>query len=65
MSVIRNTLKSESTLKKYNTNTYHAVCKSVAMRESLTGHVRSGYNPADLLTHMMRIPNNQQEQYPI
>ena len=36
MSVIHVTSKSESTIKKYNTIAYHAIHKSVAMRESLT-----------------------------
>ena len=48
--VINNTLKPESTLKKKcNTIAYHAVCASVGMGQTLTGHIRSEDNPADLL----------------
>ena len=51
MSVINNTSKPESTLKKKcNTIAYHAFHEYVAMRESLIGHRRSEDNPADLLT---------------
>ena len=32
---------------------YHATCKSVAMKESLTEHIRSEDNPADLLTKVI------------
>ena len=42
MSVIHKTSKPESALKKMcNAIGYHAVCKFVAMRESLTGHITS------------------------
>ena len=51
MSVINNTSKPESTLKKKcNAIAYHAVCKSMAMGETLTGHIRLENNPADLST---------------
>ena len=45
MLIIHNTSKPESTLKKKcNVIAFHAICKSVAMRESLTGHIRSEDN---------------------
>ena len=50
MSVIHNTSRYGSTPKRCNANAYRAICESVAMRESLTGHIRSEVNPADLLT---------------
>ena len=54
MSVIHNTSKSELTLKKKcNAISYHAICKSMAMRETLTGHTRSENNPVDLLTKIV------------
>ena len=59
MSVVNDTSKPESTLKKKcNAIAYHAIYKSVAMRESLTGHIRSEDNPADLLT---KVITGQQE----
>ena len=51
MLAIHNTSKPESTLKKIcNAIAYHVICKSVMMRESLTGHIRSEENPSDLQT---------------
>jgi hypothetical protein len=51
MSVIHNTQRPESTLKKKsNSICYHAVRESVAMGESLTGHIKKEHNLADLLT---------------
>jgi len=51
MSVINNTQRPESTLKKKNNSIcYHAIRESVAMGESLTGHIRTENNLADLLT---------------
>jgi hypothetical protein len=51
MSVIHNTQRPESTLKKKsNSICYHAVRESVAMGESLTGHIKTENNLADLLT---------------
>jgi hypothetical protein len=51
MSVIHNTQRPESTLKKKsNSIAYHAVRESVAMGESLTGHVGTNSNVADLAT---------------
>ena len=58
MSVIHNTQRPESTLKKKsNSICYHAVRESVAMGESVTGHVASKENPADLATKI--IPSGQ------
>jgi len=54
MSVIYNTQRLESTLrKKSNSICYHAVRESVAMGESLTGHIKSTDNPADIVTKIM------------
>ena len=51
MSVIHNMQRPESTLKKKsNSICYQAIWKSVAMGESLTGHIRTEHNLADLLT---------------
>ncbi len=50
MSVINNTSKPESILKKKNNAVcYHTVCESVAMGEYLTAHIDGDENPADLL----------------
>jgi hypothetical protein len=54
MSVIHNTQRPESTLKKKsNSICYHFARESVAMGESLTGHVRSEDNPADICTKVI------------
>jgi len=54
MSVISNMQRPESTLKKKNNAIcYHAVWESVAMGESLTGHIKTVENPADLATKVM------------
>jgi len=54
MSVIYNTQSPESTLnKKCNSVAYHAVRESVAMGESLTGHVPTNSNVADLATKVL------------
>ena len=51
MSVVHNTSKSESDLrKKSNTFCYHAVHESVALGESLVGHLPSKDNVTDLMT---------------
>ena len=53
-SVIHNTSKPESMFKKKcNAIGYHAVSESVAMGESLTGHIKSDNNLADLLTKIV------------
>ena len=54
MSVIHNTSKPESVLKKKsNSICYHFVRESVAMREFLTTHVPTARNWADLLTKFL------------
>jgi hypothetical protein len=51
MSVIHNTQRPESTLKKKsNSICYHAVQELVAMGESRTGHASTNDNPADIAT---------------
>jgi hypothetical protein len=50
MSVIHNTQQPELTLKKKSNSVfYHVIHKSVAMSESLTGHISMHDNPADNL----------------
>ena len=62
ISVIYNTSRPESTLKKKsNTICYHAVRESVAMGEIITAHIRSEENPANLCTKM--IPGGAKRQY--
>lgn len=62
MSVIHNTQRPESTLKKKsNSICYHAIRESVAMGESLTGHVSSKENPADIATKI--IPSGQLREH--
>ena len=54
MSVIHNTQKPESMLKKKsNSICYHAVREAVAMGELLTGHVRTHENVADIATKVL------------
>ena len=54
MSVINNTSKPESVLKKKsNSICYHAVRESVASDESLTTHIPTLKNFADLLTKVL------------
>jgi hypothetical protein len=51
MSVIHNTQRPESLLKKKsNSICYHAIRESVAMGESLTGHIGMNENVGDLAT---------------
>ena len=58
MSVIHNTQKPESTLKKKsNSICYHTVRESCAMGESVTGHIDSRDNLADIATKV--IPSGQ------
>jgi len=62
MSVIHNTQRPESVLKKKsNQICYHAIRESVAMGECLTGHVSPKENPADLATKL--IPGGQTRHY--
>ena len=54
MSVIHNTQRPESVLKKKsNSICYHAIRESVAMGEMMTAHVRSADNPADISTKII------------
>ena len=54
MSTIHNTQCPKSQLKKKsNSICYHAVREAVPMGELLTGHVKTGENPADLLTKVV------------
>jgi hypothetical protein len=53
MSVIHNTQRPESTLKKTtNSICYHFCRESVAMGETMTAHIRSENNPADICTKL-------------
>ena len=54
MSVIHNTSRPESTLKKKcNAICYHAVREAVAMKEAIVSHISTNYNWADLLTKVL------------
>jgi len=54
MSVIHNTQKPESTLKKKsNSICYHYIRECIAMGEALTSHIRSEDNPADICTKLI------------
>ena len=54
MSVIHNTQQPELTLKKkLNEICYQAVCESVAMGKSRTGHIPMNENLADLMTKII------------
>jgi hypothetical protein len=54
MSVIHNTQRPESMLKKKsNSICYHAIRESVAMGESLTGHIGSNENVGNLATKVL------------
>ena len=54
MSIIHNTQRPESTLKKKsNSIAYHAVRESVAMDELITSHVGTNSNPEDLATKLL------------
>ena len=62
MSVINNTTKPESTLKKKsNQICYHACRESVAMGESLMSHIPTNENVADIATKL--IPAGQKREY--
>ena len=53
-SAIHNTSKTKSTLKKKcNVTASHAIHESVAMSKSLTEHLTSEDNPADLVTKVI------------
>ena len=54
MSVIHNTQRPELMLRnKSNAICYHAVRESVEMGESLTAHVSTHHNPADICTKVL------------
>ena len=55
MSVVHNTFRPESVLRKKRSNSvcYHAVHKSVAMYESIIGHIPSKENVADLIKKVL------------
>ena len=54
MSVIHNTQRPESMLKKKNNSIcYHAVRQSVATGEALTGHIGTDENVGDLATKVL------------
>ena len=54
MSVIYNTLRPESTLKKKsNSICYHAVREAVVNGECLTTHCKTGYNYSDMMTKVL------------
>ena len=54
MSVIHNTQRPESTLKKKsNSICYHAVREAVAMGEALVAHIPTKKNLADLFTKVL------------
>ena len=54
MSIIHDNSKPVSALKKRcNIIAYHAINESVAMGETLTGHIRSENNPVELLTNVV------------
>ena len=54
MSVVQNTSRSELVLRKKNNSVcYHAADESVAMSESLVGHIPSKENVKDLMTKIL------------
>jgi hypothetical protein len=62
MSVVHNTQRPESVLKKKsNSICYHAVRESAAMGESIIGHVPSTDNPADICAKV--VPGGQKRNH--
>jgi hypothetical protein len=62
MSVVHNTQRPESVLKKKsNAICYHAVRESAAMGESIIGHIPSVNNPADICTKA--VPGGQKRDH--
>jgi hypothetical protein len=62
MSVVHNTQRPESVLKKKsNSICYHAVHESAVMGESIIGHVPSVDNPADICTKV--VPGGQKRYH--
>ena len=54
MSVIHHTSKLDSVLRKKNYSVcHHAIHESVAIKESLVGHIPSAENVADLMTKVL------------
>ena len=61
MLVVYNTSRQESVIgRKENEGCYHAVCESVAVGESLVGHIPSKENVTDL---MMNVLYGQSRRY--
>jgi hypothetical protein len=64
MSVIHNTQRPESMLKKKsNSVCYHYCRESVAMGETMTGHVPSTKNPSNICTKV--VPGGAQRDYEV
>jgi hypothetical protein len=64
MSVVHNTHRPESVLKKKsNSICYYAVRESTAMGESIIGHEPSVDNPADMCTNV--VPGGQKRNHMI
>ena len=64
MSVIDNTQRTDSTLKKkLNSICYHAIKESVAMEENLTGNVLSVENLAEIF--MKVVPGGENRNHRI
>jgi hypothetical protein len=62
MSVVQNTQRPESVLKKKSISIcYHAVCESAAMLESISGHVPSVENTANICTKV--VPGGQKRNH--
>ena len=62
MSVIHNTQRPESTLKKKNHSIcYHFIREAAAMNEIRTAHVETDRNPADIATKI--IPSGTKRDY--
>ena len=60
MSVVQNTSRPISVLgQKSNSVCYHAVCESVAMGESLLGHIPRKESIADLMTKVLYGPKRR------
>ena len=54
ISVIHNTQRHESTLKNDSDSIcYHSVCEYITMGDSLTGHIDTNKNCADLATNVL------------
>ena len=62
ISVIHNTSKPESTLKKKaNSVCYHYINKAVAADECRMGHISTHENPADIATKLL--PSGDKQDY--